>query len=121
MSELTIPSGVTSIGDRAFMYNNSLGKINVSATTVPTLGGDAFDSTNNCTIYVPFDSYEDYMASQSWQEYRSRIYYNGMPFKIKFNTSNGEVSYVKCDSSTIVMVRHHRCQAILQQLHLENV
>lgn len=102
LSELTIPSGVTSIGDRAFMYNNSLGKINVSATTVPTLGGDAFDSTNNCTIYVPFDLYEDYMASQSWQEYRSRIYYNGMPFKVMFNTSNGEVSYVKCDSSTIV-------------------
>ena len=101
LSELTIPSGVTSIGDRAFMYNNSLERINVSASTVPTLGGDAFDSTNNCTIYVPFDSYEDYMASQSWQEYRSRIYYNGMPFKVRFNTSNGEVSYVKCDSSTI--------------------
>lgn len=102
LSELTIPSGVTSIGDRAFMYNNSLERINVSASTVPTLGGDAFDNTNNCTIYVPFDLYEDYMASQSWQEYRSRIYYNGMPFKVRFNTSNGEVSYVKCDSSTIV-------------------
>lgn len=102
LSELTIPSGVTSIGDRAFMYNDSLERINVSASTVPTLGGDAFDYTNNCTIYVPFDSYEDYMASQSWQEYRSRIYYNGMPFKVRFNTSNGEVSYVKCDSSTIV-------------------
>ena len=50
LSELTIPSGVTSIGDRAFMYNNSLEKINVSASTVPTLGGDAFDYTNNCTI-----------------------------------------------------------------------
>lgn len=102
LSELTIPSGVTSIGDRAFMYNNSLERINVSASTVPALGGDAFDYTNNCTIYVPFDLYEDYMASQSWQEYRSRIYYNGMPFKVRFNTSNGEVSYVKCDSSTIV-------------------
>lgn len=102
LSELTIPSGVTSIGDRAFMYNNSLERINVSASAVPTLGGDAFDYTNNCTIYVPFDLYEDYMASQSWQEYRSRIYYNGMPFKVRFNTSNGETSYVKCDSSTIV-------------------
>lgn len=102
LSELTIPSGVTSIGDRAFMYNDSLERINVSASTVPELGGDAFDETNNCGIYVPFDLYEDYMASQSWQEYRSRIYYNGMPFKVRFNTSNGEVSYVKCDSSTIV-------------------
>lgn len=102
LEELTIPSGVTSIGYRAFMSNNSLGRINVSASTVPVLGGDAFGNTNDCTIYVPFDSYEDYMASQYWQEYRSRIYYNGMPFKVRFNTSNGEVSYVKCDGSTIV-------------------
>lgn len=102
LTELTIPSGVTSIGGSAFNQCNKLEKINMSGTTVPTLGSGAFDNTNSCTIYVPFDSYEDYMASQSWQEYRSRIYYNGMPFKVRFNTSNGEVSYVKCDSSTIV-------------------
>ena len=73
----------------------------MSGTTVPTLGSGAFDNTNSCTIYVPFDSYDDYMADNTWTSYRSRIFYDGAPYKVRFNTSNGEVSYVKCDSSTI--------------------
>lgn len=102
MTELTIPSGVTSIGDNAFKQSKNLQRINVSATTVPTLGSNALNETNNCTIYVPFSSYDDYIAAQSWQNYRSRIFYEGAPFKVRFINSSGEASFVKCDSSTIV-------------------
>ena len=101
LTELTIPSGITSIGGSAFNQCNNLERINMSGTTVPTLGSGAFDNTNSCTIYVPFDSYDDYMADNTWTNYRSRIFYDGAPYKVRFNTSNGEVSYVKCDSSTI--------------------
>ena len=102
LTELTIPSGITSIGGSAFNQCNKLERINMSGTTVPTLGSGAFDNTNSCTIYVPFDSYDDYMADNTWTSYRSRIFYDGAPYKVRFNTSNGEVSYVKCDSSTTV-------------------
>ncbi len=77
MSDLTsvsISSGVTYIGDRAF-NNNSLTSVTVNATTPPTLGTDVFYNTNNCPIYVPASAVDTYKASTStgWSEYASRI------------------------------------------------
>ena len=100
LTELTIPSGVTSIGGSAFNQCNKLERINMSGTTVPTLGSGAFDNTNSCTIYVPFDSYDDYMADNTWTNYRSRIFYDGAPYKVRFATADEE-KYVKCDGNTI--------------------
>jgi hypothetical protein len=100
LTELTIPSGITSIGDSAFNQCNKLERINMSGTTVPTLGSGAFDNTNSCTIYVPFDSYDDYMADNTWANYRSRIFYDGAPYKVRFATADEE-KFVKCDGNTI--------------------
>jgi len=37
------------------------------------LGTSAFDSTNNCQIYVPAASVDAYKAATNWSSYASRI------------------------------------------------
>jgi len=64
---------VTSIGNEAFDSCRSLTSVTVEATTPPTLSTDAFNSTNNCPIYVPCDSVDTYKAASGWSTYASRI------------------------------------------------
>ena len=71
LTNLTLPNSLTSIGDRAFNNNNTLNSITCLSTTPPTLGNYAFDNTNNCPIYVPVDSVNDYKTA--WSSYASRI------------------------------------------------
>ena len=71
MLSITIPSNVTSIGDYAFEYCFGLNSITVNATTPPTLGSNVFSSTNNCPIYVPSQSVNAYKAA--WSAYADRI------------------------------------------------
>ena len=73
LSSVTIPSGVTSIGSNAFYNCTSLSSITVLATTPPTLGGNAFQNTNNATIYVPAASVNTYKEASGWSNYASRI------------------------------------------------
>lgn len=75
LTSVTIGSGVTYIGDRAFDGSYSLTSITVEATTPPTLGNNAFENTNNCLIYVPASAVDEYKNSTStgWSEYASRI------------------------------------------------
>lgn len=75
ITSITIPSAVTTIGIHAFQYCSSLTSVTVNAITPPTLGNNAFDNTNNCPIYVPSQSLDEYKSSTStgWSEYSSRI------------------------------------------------
>jgi len=77
LTSCTIGSGVTSIGQYAFDSCSSLISVTVNATTPPTLGSGStvFSNTNNCPIYVPSQSVEEYKGSTStgWYEYASRI------------------------------------------------
>lgn len=73
LTSCTIGSGVTSIGTSAFSRCSGLTSITVNATTPPTLGGNAFYSTNNCPIYVPCDSVDTYKVASGWSSYASRI------------------------------------------------
>ena len=75
LTSITIPSGVTSIGATAFIHCSGLTSITCLATTPPTLGGSAFNDTNECNIYVPCESVDAYKAASGWHmtTYESRI------------------------------------------------
>ena len=73
LTSIDIPSGVTSIGSQAFVNCTGLTSVTVNATTPPTLGYSAFDSTNNCPIYVPIASVDAYKSATNWSSYASRI------------------------------------------------
>ena len=102
ITTVEIPSGVASIGYNAFKDCSNLDRVDINATTPPSLGSDAFDNTNNCPIYVPFTSYSDYKTAEDWVEYASRIRYEGAPYKVKFIDTNGEETFINCDSSSSV-------------------
>lgn len=73
LTSIDIPSGVTDIGQSAFRDCSSLTSITLDTATPPTLGGTAFDSTNNCPIYVPAESVETYKSASGWSVYADRI------------------------------------------------
>jgi len=93
---VNIPDSVTSIGKSAFYGCNSLESITCEATTPPTLGAAALDTDNNCPIYVPAASYEDYVnpdssISKGWYIYESRIV-RPHPYNEIWYTANAQVS-----------------------------
>lgn len=73
LTSITIPKDVTSIGLFAFNECRSLTSITCLATTPPTLDVCALDDTNDCPIYVPAASVDDYKAEASWSAYVGRI------------------------------------------------
>ena len=73
LTNITIPNSVTTIGNSAFENCTSLTSVTVEATTPPTLGDNSFDNTNNCPIYVPSVSLNDYKEAPGWDNYESRI------------------------------------------------
>lgn len=75
LTSVEIPSGITSIGSEAFRGCENLSTITVYATTPPTLGNLAFDTSNLGTIYVPCESLSAYRTS--WSTYYS--YIHGIP------------------------------------------
>ena len=74
ISKVTIGSGVTEINTYAFKHCFALTSITILATTPPTLGFDAFNSTNDCPIYVPAASLDAYKTASNWIEYVDRIF-----------------------------------------------
>jgi hypothetical protein len=72
-TNLSIGSGVTSIGDGAFRNCSGLTSATITAVNPPTLGTNTFTSTNNCPIYVPSGSVDAYKAASGWSDYTSRI------------------------------------------------
>ena len=73
LTSVTIPNSVTTIGWEAFSGCSNMESIICKATTPPTLGGYAFNSTNNAPIYVPAESVNAYKAGSGWSSYTSRI------------------------------------------------
>lgn len=73
LTSIDIPSSVTNIDRAAFQNCSGLTSVTVNATTPPTLGSNAFYSTNNCPIYVPSVSVDAYKAATNWSTYSSRI------------------------------------------------
>lgn len=86
LESVVIPSGVTQIRDEAFNYCTSLTAITCLATTPPTMVGtqhiideqvvttySQFEYTNNCPIYVPEESVDNYRSATGWDVYSNRI------------------------------------------------
>lgn len=73
LTSVDIPSTVTKIGTNSFFNCSGLTSVTVNATTPPTVGSLAFDSTNECPIYVPAASVDAYKAATNWSRYASRI------------------------------------------------
>ena len=77
LTSITLPSTITYIGYGAFSHCTGLTSITILATTPPQTyrqaSDDAFADTNNCPIYVPAASLNDYMTSLYWYSYRSRL------------------------------------------------
>ena len=66
LTSLTIPSGVTVIGEGAFRGCSGLTSIYVYPENLPELESGIFSGCNaqNCTVYVPKGTYDDYKASE---------------------------------------------------------
>ena len=71
---LTIGNSVTTIGNSAFYNCSGLTEIMMLGTTPPSLGSSAFFNTNNCPIYVPYESLNNYKTATNWSSYQSRIF-----------------------------------------------
>ena len=72
LTSVTIGSGVTSIGNSVFENCSGLTEVTVEATTPPTLGSRAFNSSVQ-VIYVPCESVSAYKAASRWSTYASII------------------------------------------------
>lgn len=99
LTQCTIGSGVTSIGNMAFNGNTDMSKLTINATTPPTLGYNALDG--NYLIYVPYSSYNDYISASGWVNYKNRIVYNDFPYKAMFlNATGSSENFVPCNESS---------------------
>ena len=94
ITEYTIPEGVATIGECAFGNAYSLKSVTIP-DSVTTIGGWAFEACTNlndtycksiippyvegqglykgCNIYVPAESYQDYISADGWRDYVAKI------------------------------------------------
>jgi hypothetical protein len=72
LTSLVIPNSMASIGFGAFWGCTNLTTIIMLGTTEPSLGDYAFQN-NNATIYVPYESLNDYKTATNWSNYANRI------------------------------------------------
>lgn len=74
---LIFPNSVISIGETAFTNCTSLNYISCKATNPPNLLSSPlpFYNTNNCPIYVPYNSVSNYKGATGWSTASSRITY----------------------------------------------
>ena len=72
LKSITIPESITTIGYLAFGMDTDIESIYCKATTPPSTGGNIYQS-NSCNIYVPADSYQDYVSAEGWSQYAASI------------------------------------------------
>ena len=68
LTEVTLPSTITAIGNYAFAYCSSITKMNVSAFAPPQLGNNSLSLAEDAVLYVPEESVVSYQNSD-WAEY----------------------------------------------------
>ena len=74
LTSVTIGNGVTTIGHQAFADCYSLTSLYCKPTTPPAGGLDMFDgNASDRKIYVPVESYQDYISADGWGDYAAKI------------------------------------------------
>ena len=74
LESITIPDSVTTIGESAFRECTSLTSITVNAITPPTLNDITFStSSTGRKIYVPRNSVNAYKSAEGWKKYADDI------------------------------------------------
>ena len=86
LKSITIPKSVTTIGYFAFGMDTDIESIYCKATTPPSTGGNIYQS-NSCNIYVPAESYQDYISAGGWRDYADYI--------VAYDFEKGEVVEVE--------------------------
>ena len=87
LNSLYIPYNVSSIGNSTFNGCTNLRSITCDRLIPPAIGNAVFDNTNNCPIYVPCESIEDYKAAPNWSNYQTRMRCIGTVLYLNDNTS----------------------------------
>lgn len=88
LGSVTLPATITSIGKLSFYGCNRLETITCRATSVPTLGDDAFPAS--VVIYVPDASVMAYNADDAWKKY-SIYNLTGEEYESSDFSADGEV------------------------------
>lgn len=101
MTGATIGSGITSIGSYCFT-GSKMKRLNIEATTPPTIAYSGTFGNGSYLIYVPYDSYNDYITAQYWSNIKNRIVYDDFPYKAMFMGSDGVENIVPCNSSSSI-------------------
>lgn len=74
LTEFTCLGDLTSIGTGAFRNTTNLTKLSLpNVTSVPSLGSNAFNSSNIQTIEVPASLLEDFKVANRWSTYADKI------------------------------------------------
>lgn len=74
LTSVTIPDSVTFMGDYAFDGCSGLKTVRISATTPPTLGSNAFETSLE-KIIVPKSAINAYKTAEGWSTYADKIVY----------------------------------------------
>ena len=72
LKQITIGSGITSIGNQVTTNSYGIQSITIKATTPPTISELTWQSTN-CPIYVPAESVDAYKTATNWSALADRI------------------------------------------------
>ncbi len=106
LTSITIPDSVTSIGEGAFAYCTSLTSVYCKAITPPAEGYGMFhNNASGRKIYVPAESYHDYLNADGWVGYAIEIiaydYENNCVIDIEANASEETKRWLGKWSSTV--------------------
>ena len=69
LKSITIPALVTSIGDNAFRMCYAMNKVVSLPIVPPSLTQYTFAESYGATLYVPYESLEDYRAHEEWGKF----------------------------------------------------
>ena len=89
LKELTLPSTVTMIGSSAFDSYNRFQSITCNATTPPSLGENAFNHNISTTVKVPLSSIAAYRQAEGWKVFTNysggEVVADGITYRIDEN------------------------------------
>ena len=89
LNALTLPSTVTMIESGAFLSNNRCQSITCNATTPPSLGENAFNHNISTTVKVPLSSIAAYRQAEGWKVFTNysggEVVADGITYRIDEN------------------------------------